>query len=67
MKAEYDFSKAKRGAVIEPKGKTRITIFLDDDILSAFRIKGQAWRGYSANRQDPHHHFSGRRYTGRLP
>jgi hypothetical protein len=30
MKAEYDFSKAKRGAVIPPTGKTRITIFLDE-------------------------------------
>ena len=39
MKAEYDFAKAKRGAVIEPTGKTRITIYIDDDILAAFRKK----------------------------
>ena len=38
MKREYDFSKAKRGAVISvPKGKTRITIRLDADILEWFR------------------------------
>jgi uncharacterized protein (DUF4415 family) len=38
MKAEYDFSKARRGAVVSvPKGKTRITIRLDDDILAWFR------------------------------
>lgn len=38
MKREYDFSKAKRGAVISvPKGKTRITIRLDSEILSWFR------------------------------
>jgi len=38
MKREYDFSKAKRGAVIAlPKGKTRITIRLDDEILAWFR------------------------------
>lgn len=38
MKREYDFSKAKRGAVVAvPKGKTRITIRLDDDILAWFR------------------------------
>ncbi len=38
MKREYDFSKAKRGAVLSiPKGKTRITIRLDDDILDWFR------------------------------
>lgn len=38
MKKEYDFSKGKRGAVIAaPKGKTRITIRLDDEILEWFR------------------------------
>lgn len=38
MKPEYDFSKARRGAVVSvPKGKTRITIRLDDDILAWFR------------------------------
>jgi uncharacterized protein (DUF4415 family) len=38
MKPEYDFSKAKRGAVVGvPKGKTRITIRLDDEILAWFR------------------------------
>ena len=35
MKREYDFSKAKRGPVIPaPKGKTRITIRLDDDVIA---------------------------------
>jgi uncharacterized protein (DUF4415 family) len=38
MKREYDFSKAKRGAVIPiPRGKSRITIRLDDDVLEWFR------------------------------
>ena len=38
MKKEYDFSKGKRGAVVRaPKGKTRITIRIDDDILDWFR------------------------------
>ena len=33
-----DFSKAKRGPVMPvPKGKTRITIRLDDDIIAWFR------------------------------
>ena len=37
-KAGHDFSKAKRGPVAPiPKGKTRITIRLDDDILDWFR------------------------------
>ena len=38
MKKEYDFSKGKRGAVVPaPKGKTRITIRIDDDVLDWFR------------------------------
>jgi uncharacterized protein (DUF4415 family) len=38
MKREYDFSKARRGAVVSvPKGKTRITIRLDDEILAWFK------------------------------
>ena len=41
MKAEYDFSKGKRGAVIPTKGKTRISIFIDDAILDAFRARAE--------------------------
>ena len=38
MKKQYDFSKGKRGAVVSPaRGKTRITIRLDDEILNWFR------------------------------
>ena len=38
MKRNYDFSKAKRGPVIRtPRGKTRITIRIDDDVLDWFR------------------------------
>jgi uncharacterized protein (DUF4415 family) len=40
MKAEYDFSKAKRGALLPPSGnKVRITIRLDRDIVDWFRTK----------------------------
>ena len=47
MKKEYDFSKGKRGPIISNRGKTRITIYLDDDILDAYRRKGdQIGRGY---------------------
>ena len=47
MKKEYDFSKAKRGAVIPQKGKTRITIYIDDDILEEFRNRAdEAGFGY---------------------
>ena len=35
---EYDFTKAKRGPVVAvPKGKTRVTIRLDTDVLDWFR------------------------------
>lgn len=38
MKRNYDFSNAKRGAVLPtPPGKTRITIRIDDDVLDWFR------------------------------
>jgi uncharacterized protein (DUF4415 family) len=38
MNGEYDFSRGKRGPVIPvPRGKTRITIRLDEDILDWFR------------------------------
>jgi hypothetical protein len=37
MKDEYDFSNARRGAVAPAKGKTRITIMLDDAVIEAAR------------------------------
>lgn len=47
MRKEYDFSKGKRGPVAKATGKTRITIYLDDDIIVAFREKGdKLGRGY---------------------
>ncbi len=40
MKPQYDFSKGKRGRIIatepEPRGKTRITIRLDEDLVDYF-------------------------------
>jgi uncharacterized protein (DUF4415 family) len=40
MKAKYDFSKGKRGAVLPQAGnKVRITIRLDRDIVDWFRSK----------------------------
>ncbi len=46
MKKEYNFSKGKRGAVVPaPKGKTRITIRVDDDILEWFRSEVDAAGG----------------------
>ncbi len=46
MKRDYDFSGARRGALDPlPKGKTRITIRLDDDILEWFRARVEAAGG----------------------
>ena len=46
MKANYDFSRARRGAVVPTSGpKVRITIRLDRDILDWFRSKVEAQGG----------------------
>lgn len=42
MRKDYDFSKARRGAVIASPGKTRITIMLDDDVIDFFRTRAEA-------------------------
>ena len=48
MKKEYDFSRGKRGPVVPvPKGKTRITIRIDDDVLDWFRAQVHAAGGGS--------------------
>lgn len=67
MKKEYNFSEGKRGSV-KPvaKGKTRITIRIDDDILEWFRnevdaagggnyqtLINQALREYITHQQEP--------------
>ncbi|HEY4490700.1 MAG TPA: BrnA antitoxin family protein, partial [Acidobacteriota bacterium] len=41
MRTEYDFSKGKRGALISGKGKTRITIYIDDTVLDEFRARAE--------------------------
>jgi uncharacterized protein (DUF4415 family) len=47
MRKEYDFSNAKRGPVIVPKGKTRITMYLDDVVLETFRKRAEkSGKGY---------------------
>ncbi len=43
MRDEYDFSQDPRGAVIPSKGKTRITLYLDDEILASFRERAEAF------------------------
>jgi len=47
MRAEYDFSKGKRGAVNPQRGKTRISIFIDNFVLDEFRARAdKAGTGY---------------------
>ena len=67
MKNEYDFRGARRGAVIPvAKGKTRITIRLDEDLVGWFRdqveragggnyqtLINEALRQYVRNAQEP--------------
>ena len=53
MKAEYDFSKGKRGAAIPQKGKTRISIFIDNAVLDEFRARAErAGTGYQTMMND---------------
>ena len=67
MRAEYDFSKAERKALIPNKGKTRISIFIDNAVLDAFRSKAEsAGLGYQTMMNDALKQFlseSGRAVT----
>ena len=71
MRKEYDFSNAKRAKDIpalarlraETRGKTRITIMLDNDVLAAFRTRGdEEGTGYQTLiNQALHEHVEGKR------
>lgn len=49
MRRQYDFSKGKRGRILpaqaEPKGKIRITIRLDEDLIEHFLREADASGG----------------------
>lgn len=46
MKKEYDFGQAERGPVVPvPKGKTRIAIRLDEDVVEWFKRQVHAAGG----------------------
>ncbi|MFY9853380.1 MAG: BrnA antitoxin family protein [Terracidiphilus sp.] len=49
MKQRYDFSQGKRGRIAaaepEPRGKTRITIRLDEDVVDHFLKEAEASGG----------------------
>jgi uncharacterized protein (DUF4415 family) len=47
MKRRVDFSAGRRGAVASHRGKTRITIYLDDRIIERFReLSERTGKGY---------------------
>jgi uncharacterized protein (DUF4415 family) len=47
MKKEYDFSKGRRGAAVPARGKTRITLFLDDGVVQHFKAQSEkTGKGY---------------------
>lgn len=47
MRQEYDFSQGKRGPILRSKRKTRVTMYLDNEVIEAFRAKAdELGRGY---------------------
>ena len=47
MKKAVDFSRGRRGAVLSTRGKTRITIYLDDEVIARFKaLSEQTGKGY---------------------
>ena len=53
MRPKYDFSKGKRGAALPQKGKTRISIFIDNSVLESFRSRAEkAGTGYQTLMND---------------
>ncbi len=41
MTKSYDFSTGKRGSILSHKGKTRITIWIDNEVLDWFRSRAE--------------------------
>ena len=49
MRTNYDFSKAGRRPLLQQPGKTRVSVYLDDDLLERLRERADAaGRGYQA-------------------
>ena len=63
MKAEYDFSKGKRGTIQPGKGITRITIYIDDVVLGEIRARAEeAGTGYQTMINDALKEYLTERY-----
>lgn len=64
MKKEYDFSKGRRGPLLSSEGKTRITIYIDNDVLEEFRDRSDAeGRGYQTMVNEALREYLGRART----
>lgn len=51
--SSYDFRRGRRGAVLPHEGKTRITMWVDSDILNWFRAHAEGeGRGYQTAMND---------------
>lgn len=49
MRKNYDFSKGRRGPIVKQSGKTRVSMYLDNDLLRALRARADAaGRGYQS-------------------
>jgi len=47
MKKEYDFARGKRGPAVSTRGKTRITMYLDNVVLNRFKAESErTGKGY---------------------
>ena len=58
MRKEYDFTGATRGALIATKGKSRITIYIDDFVLDEFRARAEkSGTGYQTLINDALRHY----------
>ena len=61
MKAEYGLDQAKRGSIVPQTGKTRIAIYIDDDVLEAFRDRSDAaGKGYQTIMNQAFREFLGK-------
>jgi uncharacterized protein (DUF4415 family) len=64
MKKEYDFSKGRRGPVVKQTGKTRITVYIDDEVLEEFRERAdEAGSGYQTMMNQALREYLGRSRT----
>jgi uncharacterized protein (DUF4415 family) len=61
MRKNYDFGNSRRGPVVQQPGRTRVSIYLDDDLLKILRKRADAsGRGYGSVINEALREFLGR-------